>query len=165
MLGEQRRLNKSSLHKARRRGRVHTRLHGPAAGGLARAMLLDGWRAAGLAAHREPPLDHAVVLAVPAAARRQRGLRVARKERRHQHPTKERKERECNGAPHDSRRIEDERQGRSAAAVTGAASQQASGASPESEIGHEALGLEKGGCGRLRRGRAKSVEMFPEGEN
>jgi len=123
VLGQRRGLNEPGITKARRWGGVNTRLHGAAAGALARTRFLDGRRAAEPAARGEQPLHHAVVLAVPAAAGGKTGLGVGRKERRDQHPAEQGEERDCDGAPHGNRRIEDETRGRSAAAVTKAASQ------------------------------------------
>jgi len=117
-LGQGRGLNDAGAELPRGCGHVHARLHGPAAGGLARTMLLQGRRATGLAAGGEQSLHYAVVLAMPAAARRETGLGVGRKERRDQHPTEEEEERECDGAPHGSRRIRGATRGASATAVT-----------------------------------------------
>ncbi len=146
MLGQRCGLNEPSLKEARRRGGVYARLHGTAAGWLARTMLLQGRRAAGLAAHGEQSLHHAVMLAVPAAARGKTGLGVGRKQRRDQHPAEQSEERECDGAPHGNRRIRADGGRRSAAAVTRA--------------GTKGLGTE--GLGISRQLKAESWRLIAE---
>jgi hypothetical protein len=147
-LGQRCRFNEAGLKEARRWGGVNARLHGSAAGGLARTILLQGRRAAGLAAHGKQPLHHAVMLAVPAAARRKTGLGVGRKERRNQHPAEQNEERECDGAPHGSRRIRGAMGGESATAVTKAGNRE------------QGTGSREQGAGSREQGAGNSYQLL-----